>query len=135
MMVKVQELSGDMEKTFDKMFYDGVDDTERGFEPIDTITVRLLHAWNWDALMEQAVIYSFIQYWESEGEDMLEVYRTPDSWTRGRKWIYKGLQICYTRIYKKPELFFDDPVLHGDDHIYRAKTLEFIWKYRGLMWN
>ena len=124
-----------MKNEFNQMFYDGIDDTERGNEPIDNITVRLLHAWNWDALMEQCVIYSFVKYWESEGESMIKAYSNEDSEScmSRRKWMYKGLSICYNRIISNKEMFFGD---HVENHCKkRYNTLEFIWKYRGLMWN
>jgi len=124
-----------MDNTFNQMFYPNVDETERGKEPIDTITVRLEHAWNWDALMEQCVIYSFIKYWENDGEGMMKVYSgdEKESCFRHRRWVYKGLNICYKRIMSNKEIFFGDPV--ENDVKIRYKTLEFIWKYHRLMWN
>lgn len=123
---------------FNKMFYDGVDENERAYHPIDIIPVRLVHAWNWDSLMEQVVIYSFIQYWESEGESMLDSYMKSswnDSMCNGRGMIYQTLRSCYNRIMRKPELFFGDSLMFGKKHRYRNNTIEQIWKYRHLMWN
>ena len=118
---------------FNDMFYKDVDDTERGYEPIDNITVRLVHAWNWDGFMEECVIYGFLKYWEHEGESMLKYYSERKSDLRYRKWMYKGLKICYDRIMNNKETFFGDHVVHSS--AFRRKTIEYIWKYRGLMWN
>jgi hypothetical protein len=122
-----------MESNFDKMFYDGEDDSDRPYEPIDTITVRRVHSWNWDALMEQAIIYSFMKYWENDGEGMLDTYDTEHHSDSSRRWLYRGLKACHNLIMNNNEMFFGDHVANKCRT--RYKVLDFLWKYRGAMWN
>ena len=113
-----------MIKNFNEMFYQNVDRKDRAYNTIDTINVMVIHDWNWDGFMQQAVIYAFINFWESMG-----IHRQNSD----HKWMYYGLNICYNRIVNNKNLFFGDHVVNSSKFI--NKTVEFIWKYRHCMWN
>jgi len=116
---------------FNDMFYKGVDNSERAFKVIDTISVLNVHKWNWDSFIQESVIYAFINYWKMYGKDMLETYRELPY--ERRKRIYIGLDICYKRIMENKDIFFGDTVVNKCNFV--NKTLDFIWKYKFVMWD
>lgn len=124
-----------MNTKFNELFCVGVDDTERGHIIGDTIHVRQYHSWSFDSLMEEVVIYAFINYWKSYGKCEYKFHQKEPSSLRGRIHILRGLHYCYHRIKYNHEIFFGEISTWSDDYAFRKKTIEFIWKYRGLMWD
>ena len=110
---------------FNDMFYKGVDNSERAYTIIDNISVLNVHKWNWDIFMQQCVIYAFINYWELYGKNIYV--------DRPSKWTYIGLDICYRRIIENKDMFVGDLVVNDNDMI--EKTVDFIWKYKFVMWD
>ena len=122
-----------MEKSFDDIFNKDVDDNERGYNPMETITVRRYHTWNWDMFMEEAITYAFIKYWDSYGVQQLQMHRSDEIGSSRASRMLKGLEICYARIVNNNDVFFGDGVYHAGK--LRRHTLDFIWKHRGYLWD